>query len=91
MDITFIKSGRGKAQCPPDPAYPNGIALRPEAKPGTELCHINLPYPAPECGMWSVTCDRCQMNVLITAAGRPDDPISVLLPCNMEGKYAKTQ
>lgn len=25
--IEFQPSGRGKAQCPPDPAYPNGKAI----------------------------------------------------------------
>jgi hypothetical protein len=80
--IKFRPSGRGKAQCASHPDYPNGIALD-----GTEddepACTAILPYPAPECGTWDVHCNLCLMNILITAAGRADDPISVKMPCNI--------
>ncbi len=51
------------------------------ARPGAETCTIALPYPAPECGMWIIRCDRCPMSIAVTAAGRPDDPISVTVEC----------
>lgn len=78
--ITFAPSGRGKAQCAPDRAFPEGVKLIIE-KPGEKACKVTLPYPAPECGMWIVRCDDCPMSLAITAAGRPDDPISVTIPC----------
>lgn len=80
--VEFRPSGRGKAQCDSDPAYPNGIAVS-YAKPGQLSCLVKLPYPAPECGMWMVGCDDCSLAVMITAAGRPDDPISVNMACQV--------
>ena len=79
--VEFIASGRGKAQCPPDPAYPKGIPLDAVGARNCPSCTVELPYPAPECGMWRVDCTECGMSVLVSAAGRPDDPISVKLPC----------
>lgn len=78
--VRFEPSGRGQAQCAPDPAFPNGIALS-VGKSGEKACSVALPYPAPECGMWIVRCGECPMSLAITAAGRPDDPISVTFPC----------
>jgi hypothetical protein len=78
--IKFIPSGRGKAQCPPNPAYPSGIHVG-AAEGTTESCFVKLPYPAPECGWFEVECLRCQRVVVITAAGRPDDPVSFEMPC----------
>lgn len=79
-EITFQRSGRGKAQCPPNPDYPNGIALDAFTADAPS-CTVSLPYPAPECGMWIVYCRQCSMSMAITAAGRPDDPISVKMNC----------
>jgi hypothetical protein len=31
--------------------------------------------------MWIIRCDRCPMSIAVTAAGRPDDPISVTVEC----------
>jgi hypothetical protein len=78
--IRFAPSGRGKAQCPPDPEYPNGVAL--DVSDSAKLsCNVALPYPAPECGYWHIACDVCELSVAITAAGRPDDPVSARVPC----------
>ena len=88
--IEFQPSGRGKAQCPADPAYPHGIALdctRAQFRQSHDsldiasTCTLELPYPAPECGLWMVSCDDCPLTVAITAAGRVDDPISVKMAC----------
>jgi len=79
--VTFFPSGRGKAQCPPDPNYPEGIPL--DVSQGRPSCLVTLPYPAPECGLWIVTCRKCLTSVAITAAGRPDDPTSVRIPCRL--------
>lgn len=81
--ITFEPSGRGKAQCPSDPNYPKGIAV--PCPPNLVVsCFVELPYPAPECGLWIITCDRCECSMAVTAAGRPDDPVSVYMPCGRE-------
>lgn len=88
-DVRFKASGRGKAQCAPNPAYPDGIDLD-ATRPDEQTCLIALPYPAPECGYFVVDCHLCRMTIMITAAGRPDDPRSVRLPCNVrEGLTAK--
>ncbi len=78
--VTFCPSGRGKAQCAANPDYPLGRELD-TSRPGKPYCIIPLPYPAPECGLWMVSCQQCEMTCAITAAGRPDDPISIKLTC----------
>jgi len=78
--ITFTASGRGKARCQPDPNYPHGMAID-ASSPSAPTCFTMIPYPAPECGLWIIECDECPMRLAITAAGRPDDPISVRFPC----------
>lgn len=85
-EIKFVASGRGKARCAPDPNYPNGIDIRLDRETLKQLgtrtpCLIKLPYPAPECGWFEVSCKVCGLSMAITAAGRPDDPISAELPC----------
>jgi hypothetical protein len=80
IKVEFKPSGRGKAQCPPNPAYPNGIEMD-AAGAGVVACKVDLPYPAPECGVFEITCEACGCGVVITAAGRPDDPTSVKIPC----------
>lgn len=79
-EITFKASGRGKAQCPPHPAFPEGRDIR---MPSGFGCVVELPYPAPECGAFIVQCD-CGAKAAVTAAGRPDDPRTFQLAC-----YAK--
>lgn len=78
--VRFVASGRGKAQCPSNPEYPNGIAVI--AFGGEHACTVKLPYPAPECGFYKVACAMCDSSVAVTAAGRADDPISVRMKCN---------
>lgn len=82
--VEFQPSGRGKAQCAPDPRYPNGIAIM-GASPGSKACTFDLPYPAPECGLWLVECCECRETIAISAAGRPDDPVSVTINCAKAG------
>lgn len=66
--------------CAPDPNYPNGIELDiSEGK--IPYCRVELPYPAPRIGFYLVECDRCLFSVLLTTAGRPDDPKSVTMAC----------
>lgn len=80
--VHFHPSGRGKAQCEPNLSYPEGIALDGSTA-GAPSCTVKLPYPAPECGFWMINCHRCAMSLAVTAAGRPDDPISVKINCKL--------
>jgi hypothetical protein len=77
--VEFHPSGRGKAQCPPDPAYPDGIDVDLAGQhPG---CKVEFPHPAPECGLYVAHCTACHRDFVVTTAGRPDDPKSLTVPC----------
>jgi hypothetical protein len=78
-DIHWVDIGR-KAQHPPDPRYPKGIDLD-VTKPGEDYCPVEVPYPAKGCGYFQIMCQACGSNIIITTAGRPDDPRSVKVPC----------
>lgn len=82
LRVKWISRHR-KARLQPNPAYPNGIDVVTE--PGKEgpRCKTDLPYPAPECGLHSVRCAKCGTSVMVTAAGRIDDPKSVTIPCKL--------
>lgn len=83
ITITWIDRGR-EPQNPPDPKYPNGIDI--DTTNGARSCKADLPYPAPRCGLWHVKCEECGYIVVVTTAGRVDDPRSVRLPCqNQKG------
>jgi hypothetical protein len=86
--VTFVPSGRGKARCAPDPDYPRGKHV--DASDGhLMVCRVTLPYPAPECGHFLVECEQCGLSAAVTAAGRPDDPLDVRVPCkSMEVELA---
>ena len=51
------------------------------AHPGVPSCLVSLPYPAPECGTHHIHCLICDQDIIVTAAGRPDDPISIRISC----------
>lgn len=81
--VEFVASGRGKAQCASNPAYPNGIEISiPTDAPFK--CTVDLPYPAPECGHFLVKCSLCSTTIAVTAAGRRDDPTKITIPCQFE-------
>ena len=50
---------------------------------GDLQCCMNLPYPAPRCGVYVIICRKCGFKAVITIAGRPDDPRTVTLPCKV--------
>lgn len=76
--VEWMDSGR-EPQCPPNPAYPDGIDIKADGAAMT--CKADLPYPAKRCGAYVVECTRCGLRVACTTAGRPDDPRSIELPC----------
>lgn len=83
ISVEWLTNGR-KARCQPNPDYPGGIKVN-LAGDGIG-CEKALPYPAPECGVWLVRCERCGASAAITAAGRTDDPKQVTLPCAAKGE-----
>ena len=78
FEIRFIPSGRGKARCKPDPRWPKGLDIDVGARPA---CKAVLPYPAKECGLYMIKCALCETCAMCTAAGRADDPRSMMVPC----------
>lgn len=79
--VTATWFGTGKPPThPPNPAYPDGkdVDGRREGEAG---CGIKLQVPAPNVGHWLVQCGTCGIQVAVTAAGRPDDPRNVIIPC----------
>ena len=67
-------------KCPPDPRYPSGVDL--DCSNGEKpACKFDLPYPAKRCGYYYVECTKCKTNLIITTAGRADDPLSITMAC----------
>lgn len=77
--IEWTDSGR-EPQCAPNPNYLNGIDVGAQRE-GEPYCSLSLPYPAKRCGFYTVRCRLCDLSIVITTAGRADDPRSVTLPC----------
>lgn len=72
-------------QCAPDPRYPDGIDV--DCSDGAQVtCTAQLPYPAKRCGQFSIFCETCHQFILITTAGRVDDPRSVKIACKVSEK-----
>jgi len=82
--VTWLDAGR-KAQCPPDPMYPNGLGLDLSAG-ADDTCRTKLRYPAPGVGAWLVNCTICGLTAYITAAGRADDPKLLTVACKRRGR-----
>lgn len=80
--IEWHGSGRAPTQ-ESDPNFPDGIALDVSDK-ASRTCEARVPWPATEVGFWIVKCRRCRFSVALTAAGRPDDPKSIKLPCRLD-------
>jgi hypothetical protein len=72
--------GEGQsANWPLNLAYQDGVDI--DFSAGRDACDLAIDYPAPCVGAWFVSCALCGMFCILTAAGRPDDPRSVRLPC----------
>ncbi len=78
MKVTWIDGHREPA-CAPNPVYPAGIDLN---GPGEgPRCRTDLPYPARRIGWYSVECETCGQTIMVTTAGRADDPRSLTMAC----------
>jgi hypothetical protein len=80
--VKWIDAGR-EPQCAPDPAFPTGVDID-ASRPGEPSCRVELPYPARRCGAYDVTCNICGLRAATTTAGRPDDPRSLTVPCQLK-------
>lgn len=79
VKVTFLDKGREPTE-KPDPRHPDGVDV--DASDGAmRACVIALPYPAPRCGLWAVECAACGLTVLVSCAGRRDDPRSLKIAC----------
>ena len=78
LKVTFLSHSR-QSRSAPDPLFPDGIDI--DLSKGQPSCMVALPYPAECCGAWLIVCRTCRQNYVLTAAGRPDDPRTVRLPC----------
>lgn len=79
--VKWHDAGR-EPKCPPNPRYPLGIDCDVSGG-AAATCTVQIPYPAPRCGQYSIYCTTCKSFTLVTAAGRPDDPRSVKLACDV--------
>lgn len=72
--------GHRSAQSPPNPSCPAGSDVDLTAG-RTPACKVPLSYPAKRCGQYVIICDVCKIAVMVTTAGRADDPRSVTIAC----------
>jgi hypothetical protein len=79
MKIKWLDAGR-EPKVKPNPAYPSGIDIDLSGG-AVKNCYTALPYPAKRIGSYIVECERCGLRVVLTTAGRPDDPRSVKVAC----------
>lgn len=77
--IRWIDDGR-ELQNPPDPRYPDGIDLDGSGG-AVRSCTVKLPHPARRCGRYLIECEICGIRVMVTTAGRRDDPRLVKIAC----------
>jgi len=89
MKITWVDRER-EPQSPPNPDYPDGINID-VSHGASSICVANLPYPAKRCGLYLVKCEVCGTTALVTTAGRLDDPRSVTMACQREGRHDPTK
>jgi hypothetical protein len=81
--IDWIDSGR-EPQLPANPAFPDGVDVDLSER-ATTTCVVDLPYPAKRCGAYRIQCDQCGTGVMVTTAGRADDPRAVRIACRTGG------
>lgn len=83
VSVEWIDAGRA-AQCPADPAFPEGVTIDLRGGQISPHCVAKFKYPAVHCGRWVISC-TCGYSAIVTAAGRADDPRVALIPCKRKG------
>jgi hypothetical protein len=81
MKVTWYDAGR-EPQCAADPAFPKGIDID-ASRSADATCTERLPYPAKRCGQYLIECETCGQRIVVTTAGRADDPRSVKVACKL--------
>lgn len=87
FDYAWLQRGDGIARVKPNPDYPDGIDVDASVH-GQESCMTPLPYPGVCVGTHCIECKICGTRVGVTAAGRPDDPRSIRVPCRPVSGHA---
>jgi DNA-directed RNA polymerase subunit RPC12/RpoP len=82
MKIKWI-DGEREPKCAPNPNYPNGVDVDLRSNRNAPACKTNVPYPAARCGYYEIECPKCGLRVMVTTAGRRDDPRSLQTTCKM--------
>jgi hypothetical protein len=83
LTVKWLDHGR-EPVCKPDPKFPKGVDV--DLSLGSKrTCETALPYPAKRIGLYLVVCDICGLRVGVTTAGRPDDPRSLKIACELVG------
>lgn len=82
MKVEWVDRGI-EPQSAPDPNFPKGVDLD-VSNGASKCCLVTLPYPAPRCGYYVITCERCKQVSVVTTAGRPDDPRSFKTACRLD-------
>jgi hypothetical protein len=83
FEIRWIDRGH-PPRVKPNPDFPDGRDVDSGERPA---CLAKLPYPTGKdhVGGWFLRCQRCGTTAYVTAASRPDDPKSIMIPCKMKG------
>ena len=81
MKITWYDHERLATE-PANPTYPDGVDLDISGR-ARRSCGIDLPYPASRCGYYLIECEQCGGKVVVTTAGRADDPRSIRFACKI--------
>jgi hypothetical protein len=79
--IKFLSANR-VAKLPPNEDFPYGVVIDLSVG-ASKSCTVNIPYPAPCCGVMQIDCDKCGNRIVVTVAGRADDPHTVKMACHM--------
>lgn len=85
FSVVWIDFGRDP-RCPSNPRHPQGVDVDATQGCAGPSCLVALEYPAKRCGAYSLRCRLCDVRVMLTTAGRPDDPRSVRVPCSVDGQ-----
>jgi len=87
-EIQWVDSGRHPKH-PSDPRYPHGIDIDVSLA-ANPACKASLPYPTPRCGHYIIECRACGQVVMLSTAGRRDDPRTLKMACRQKQEQPTT-
>jgi hypothetical protein len=80
--VEWVDDGR-ESIAPANPHFPDGIEIDGRRNREAPSCKTDLPYPAARCGHYVIECGKCGLRIVLTTAGRRDDPRSVQMNCKL--------